>query len=56
MTTPAWRTSAGTVLVADPGGILAGASLSLLQDPRDPTRRRPYSNATFSEAVGTAGR
>ena len=45
----------GTVLVADPGGILAGASLSLLQDPRDPYKKTAVLDATFSEAVGTAG-
>ena len=45
----------GKILVADPGGILAGASLSILQDPRDPHKKTAALDATFSEAIGTAG-
>ena len=45
----------GKILVADPGGILDGASLSILQDPRDPHKKTAVLDATFSEAIGTAG-
>ena len=41
--------------MADPGGILDGASLSILNDPRDPHKKTAVLDATFSEAIGTAG-
>ena len=43
----------GTIRVADPGNLMSDVSLSILQDPYNPSRKTAVLNATFSEKIGT---
>ena len=43
----------GTIRVADPGDLMSDVSLSILQDPYNPSKKTAVLNATFSEKIGT---
>ena len=43
----------GTIRVADPGNLMSDVSLSILQDPYNPSKKTAVLNATFSEKIGT---
>ena len=44
----------GTVQASDPGGIMSGESISIIQDPHNPSKKTVVLSATFSGPAGTA--